>query len=191
MLRENGHEDNIKCVFYNTQFIPNLFSFEYDTKGNLRLKDYNFEAVRDMNSGIANIFMKRFHFIPINIRNVHWAMVVVDMKYKSIHYLDTKHWNGGVYLDGIKRYLFDKWKVLYDGDEDRIAQFETYGGMEWQLGNRTDIAYQGTTLECGVYVCLFANMITCDMDITTLRKEVVDCRGKLHIMASMINSCVM
>jgi len=46
-------------------------------------------------------------FVPINIDNTHWALVVVVVEDKLIQYYDSLGSNGDRYMQGILKFLQD------------------------------------------------------------------------------------
>jgi len=87
---------------------------------------------------------RKMDLIPINVRNIHWALVYVDTEKMKINYLDSlksmadKNCGSTIlgwvtYLDGIDP---NKWEIIY-----------------------CDVPQQNNAYDCGVYVCKFAEHI--------------------------------
>ncbi len=52
---------------------------------------YSFKSVENWTNNLINDTNLAKLFIPINIDNIHWVLIVVDIIQKSIHYYDSCH----------------------------------------------------------------------------------------------------
>ena len=94
-------------------------------------------------------------FIPINVDNIHWILVVVKLEEKEISYLDSlrNKSNGGKYIKHVLMFLEDEFNSM---NEDKDVQFEP---SQWKLQNVVDNPHQKDSNSCGVYVCVYADLI--------------------------------
>ena len=111
-------ETGKKTAFYSTHFMTKLLS---DSSG---VMTWHLQMARSHN--IDSIFDLEMIFIPINVKNVHWIFVMVDMKTKQIGLWDScgkEPENEG--------YLFAVQKYLYSVHEDVLGQGTAGTLSEW------------------------------------------------------------
>ena len=117
-------------------------------------------------------------FVPINICNQHWVLVVVYFRARVIQYYDSLRWpNGPTYVALILRYLEFMWYHCgMDGNFDKTS---------WTTVSQTqDTPIQGlNTNNCALYVCMFAERISAGEGIT-VTSNVFDesCRGRWWVV---------
>ncbi|KAH9255353.1 hypothetical protein BASA81_006472 [Batrachochytrium salamandrivorans] len=119
--------------------------------------EYKYEAVKKWTTprrgGKVDLFSKRAVLIPINLHSVHWIFAFVDLRFKQIVVLDSMHGeNADVY-----RALF---RYLKDEHLDK-KQCELPDQGEWKMigGNRSCAPRQNNSDDCGVFSCMFANLL--------------------------------
>jgi Ulp1 family protease len=63
--------------------------------------------VRKLKGYTLNVDIFKFDllFIPTNVNNMHWTMIVVKMQSKEIHYYDSMSGDGTIYTNLIKDWL--------------------------------------------------------------------------------------
>jgi len=88
--------------------------------------------------------------IPINVGDVHWVLAVVDKMHKEIRFYDSKQ-NAGIdfcvrILDWYEQYL-----LLF-------CEGTAFDRNEWKFSDVDDFLVQKNNSDCGVYVCLFADL---------------------------------
>jgi len=149
--------------YFNSFFMTKLF-----TEKQL----YNYKAVSKWTKNI-NIFQKDKIFIPLNIRNTHWTMIVVYIQLKQIHYYDSLDGNGQVYLNHLKHWLTDESRVKYNNE---------YSIKEWQLiGNEENIPQQNNGYDCGMFTILCADFVSDNIlfEDSYEQSEILDYRLKV------------
>ena len=129
-----------------------------------------------------DIFEYEKVFIPINLTNGHYALVVVYNYTKVIQYYDSLHWDGELYVNGILKFMILKSKQLSMHFDEN----------EWTLVPSTlDVPRQNDgSMNCGVYVCLMANRISSNLDYTSMNGDLVDRRGRLYIESCLLENSV-
>lgn len=63
---------------------------------------YNYEQVKKYLGGVDIFSRNVLVFIPINIKNGHWTLLVVDAKKRRVQYYDSKGASGSDYLKAIQ-----------------------------------------------------------------------------------------
>ena len=135
------------------------------------------------------MFEKKHIFFPVNITNLHWALVVVTPSNKTIQYLDSSHRDGSLYLDIVYRFMKDKWEDeinFEEDDDDMSVDFDSEG---WRTINVSqNVPHQGHTVNCGVFISLFADRISLDTGYEELNADVINARGRLYMMSCLCQS---
>lgn len=83
--------DHPSMVMFSTFFLPIL----------IKNNTYNYVNVKQWTRQ-TDLFGKRMLLFPVNINNVHWIFVCVDVKFKMLWVLDSfdsKNGNNRVVLD--------------------------------------------------------------------------------------------
>ncbi|SMN22715.1 similar to Saccharomyces cerevisiae YPL020C ULP1 Protease that specifically cleaves Smt3p protein conjugates [Maudiozyma saulgeensis] len=94
-------------------------------------------------------------FVPINLNQSHWALVMIDIKNKSINYVDSlSHGPNAMsfaILNDLKGYVISE-------SQDSI-------GQDFEL-NHLSCPQQPNGFDCGIYVCLNTLYLSKDVDLT-------------------------
>lgn len=91
--------------------------------------------------------------IPVNLRNAHWVLIVIDIKGKVLYFCDSKGGSPGLILLQISRYLSFEYlmKVRY---ETRSVSLEIC-----RYCKELDFPLQIDDSSCGIYICAMAKSI--------------------------------
>lgn len=168
-ILNDTYED--KDLFFSSLFITSLLQIlpnNSPSESNYADK-FKFDIVKNWYSWHGNIFEKSKIFIPINISNQHWAMVVVYIQEKRIQYYDSLHWNyGKVYVSIVLKYLEHKWLQL--------CMINPFDKNSWNLVFSTEnVPTQGVgTANCKIYVCLLAERITSRNNYADMISQILD-----------------
>ena len=148
-------------VFY-TQFYMNLMGgggkYDYLRAGEIFNK-------RGRTKAQVDILKQRALLIPVNINNTHWILCFVDMYYKCLYALDSLLGvDTAVVLGNILRYL---------EDEFRYKKKIVLNRSEWTVrpADTNSTPQQPNSYDCGVYTCMFANVLTAYFDRQAKAKE--------------------
>ena len=113
---------------------------------------------------------------------------VVSMCNKKNQFLCSLHKDGTRYLNLVHKFLECKWNEIYKNNDELRNKFRSHNNKDWELINsRNDVPHQGPTLDCGIYLCMFTNVISRGLSYTSLNSDVVQKRGRMHIMSSIVN----
>eukprot|EP00924_Labyrinthula_sp_SR-Ha-C_P003326 augustus_masked-scaffold_15-processed-gene-6.49-mRNA-1 protein AED:0.24 eAED:0.25 QI:0/-1/0/1/-1/1/1/0/463 len=139
-----------QCYFHSTFFFNKL------SENN----SYNYSNVKKWTKRgrrKCNIFSQRLVFIPVNVHNTHWTLVVVDIENKNISYYDSMGSQGEFAVDLIARYLQDE-------SMDKLnKQLEL---SSWTLGAKgKSIPQQRNGFDCGVFVCIFSYYLVFEQEL--------------------------
>ena len=91
-------------------------------------------------------------FVPINVNEEHWVMVVVDLQSELLEFYDSlpKKFHRGQ-MKNIAKFF---------GDLSTLRGKSGMGISDWKKVVREDILVQPDTFNCGVFVLMFAEMIS-------------------------------
>lgn len=139
----------------NTFFYPKLLS-----GGHSSLKRWTRKV---------DIFAQDFMVVPIHL-DVHWCMLIVDFREKSIVYYDSMGGNNPKCLATLKQYL---------RDECLDKKKKTYDMSDWKLQSAKDIPQQMNGSDCGVFSCMFAEYVCANKKITFTQQDMPYFRNKM------------
>lgn len=137
-------------------------------------KKYKFDNVRNWTKTI-NIYDQEHIFIPVNVSNTHWTLVVVSMLNRTIYYYDSCGKSGLKFMNAVLRWLGD---VI---NSDNIKYRSYIFTADWQKVNVKDIPTQSNGYDCGIFVMMYAYVINegvllCDSfaqsDLDWYRREI-------------------
>ena len=112
-------------------------------------------------------------FIPINLNNIHWTLIMVNFNNKSINYYDSKIGNiieANYYLDLIKEWLLS-------GNNNLVK----VNKLHWNLKvmSEEEIPQQNNNNDCGIFLCYYMeklsqniNLLDKEVNVNKLRKEI-------------------
>jgi Ulp1 family protease len=80
-----------KAISFSSQPICIKHCFKRKNKNINCHGKYSFKSVEDWINNLINDTNLAKLFIPINIDNIHWVLIVVDIIQGSIHYYDSCH----------------------------------------------------------------------------------------------------
>lgn len=142
-----------------------------------RIKGYKFSNVQRWTKGFR-IEDKQQVYIPINILNSHWTLLVIDFQSTSsgagatITYADSLGGGGREYTDAIQRCLRDERQSR--GEAPCTRSWTVRVGMKPTQRNKFD---------CGVYVIMMTDLLSHGLKIHSLNDNVMnDHRQRITIM---------
>ena len=121
-----------------------------------------------------DIFLRDKLFYPINIKDAHWALVIVLIQKKRIVYRDSMGISGQFYTNAIKQYIFDEWHRR-NGMPMTQVQMDEWVEMSMPP---IDLPQQKNGFDCGMFVCMYADYMLNNLpelfsqnDMPLLRKK--------------------
>uniref|UniRef100_A0A8C8S9I9 SUMO specific peptidase 2 n=1 Tax=Pelusios castaneus TaxID=367368 RepID=A0A8C8S9I9_9SAUR len=129
---------------FSTFFYPKLISGGY-------------QAVKRWTKGV-DLFKQDLIFVPIHLR-VHWGLVVIDVRRKTIKYFDSMGQRGHSICEILLQYLQEESKTKRNLALDPSA---------WTLYSMKshEIPQQLNGSDCGMFACKYADYISRDKSIT-------------------------
>uniref|UniRef100_A0A8C5U7W6 SUMO specific peptidase 2 n=1 Tax=Malurus cyaneus samueli TaxID=2593467 RepID=A0A8C5U7W6_9PASS len=144
LLVERSKKEGYPAVYaFNTFFYSKLSSASH-------------REVKKWTKGV-DIFEHDVILVPIHLR-VHWTLLVVDLREKTIKYFDSLGQKGDDICKTVLKYLEEESK------EKRNIELTA---SEWTLHSMgtEEIPQQSNGSDCGVFVCKFADFISRDKPI--------------------------
>lgn len=113
-------------------------------------------------------------FIPVNIRNTHWTLIVVRMLAKTVSYYDSMNGDGSAHFEIILRYLEDESK----GDVALDKEPWTFDRRKWKSIN-VKTPQQTNGYDCGVFVIQLADLLSLDIPLLFGQADMAVVRRRL------------
>ena len=128
-------------------------------------------VVKNVTSGI-DIFTFNKVFIPTNVSNCHWLLIVIDIQLKSINVYDSLSMQTKKYTDVAKNWLVREARKLdkKNFDEDEWIVNKNQGHVPKQGKNHT---------ECGVFTIMCADFLSDNLPLTYTLQEMPFFRKKI------------
>lgn len=135
------HKGRKSSHFFNSFFISKLL--QIDGK-----EEYDYKGVRRWSKKFDTFALDKV-FAPVNISNSHWAMLIIYVQKKEIHYNDSMSGSGSRYLNAARRWVVDEAKDKKGVDLDP---------SEWKLvSSSRHVPQQENGYDCGVFSIINAD----------------------------------
>ncbi|XP_060249306.1 sentrin-specific protease 2-like [Meriones unguiculatus] len=161
-----------------TQGYPSLHAF--NTFFYTKLKSGGYKSVKRWTQAI-NLFEKELILVPIHL-DVHWSLVVVNLRQKSVVYLDSM----GQERPDILKLIFH-----YLQDESKARRNIDLNPLDWKQYSMTaeEIPQQLNGSDCGMFMCKYADCISRGRPITFSQRHVPLFRKKM--VWEILHSCLL
>ncbi len=143
--------------YFNTFFMTKLV----DEGG------YKYDNVRrwSKKAKIRNILELEHIFVPVNINNAHWTLIVVYPRLKEIRFYDSFLTSGTKYLDAMMKYIIDESidkniGIIYKSQWKLISPYNGNNSNNNNNSNNLIIPRQTNGYDCGVFVCAFVDLLS-------------------------------
>ncbi|XP_052015603.1 sentrin-specific protease 2-like [Apodemus sylvaticus] len=135
-----------------------------------KLKHSGYSSVKRWTRGV-DIFEKEVIIVPIH-QQVHWSLVVIDIRKQNIAYLDSMGQSGNSICETIFQYL---------QNESRTRRNIELDPLEWKRYSMTseEIPQQLNGSDCGVFTCKYADYIARDQPVTFTQQDMPFFRKKM------------
>lgn len=101
LTEKAGGENNRKSSHYFSSFFIDRLTAD---------RQYNFNNIKRWTKKF-DVFSKDKIFMPVNLSQTHWTMIVVYVQKREIHYYDSMSGNGMWFLQQVLSWLSDEMKV--------------------------------------------------------------------------------
>jgi hypothetical protein len=109
-------------------------------------------------------------FFPVNQNNVHWTLAVAFVQERRLQFYDSMGGSGRQYLVELERYFHDEHKDKKKSADPRVWTLEPC---------TTDTPRQRNVVDCGVFVCMFAEFLSRDRPLTFSQDDIYNCRDRI------------
>ena len=145
---------SLAAVDPTTEYMPtSFFTRLYD----MDTQKYTLHPVLHEVHG-PELLQREYIFIPV-ARPGHWASLWIDTARRTIKYLDSYYQGGASYAKAMKAYLEDFENTLGTTDARPWMCIETTHRRSHEDATRVYVPRQIGSDDCGVYVCMFADLI--------------------------------
>ncbi|KRK01777.1 sentrin-specific protease 1 [Drosophila yakuba] len=142
----------------NTFFVP-------------RLLQSGFDGVKRWTRKV-DLFSKDIILVPVHHSGVHWCLVVIDLRAKTMLYYNSKGGGNPKVMRALEKYLrmesLDKRELPLNTNDFRIE-------------HARDVPQQDNMDDCGVFTCMFAEYLTRDASITFCKDDMTYFRKKMAL----------
>ena len=121
-------------------------------------------------------------FIPANINNNHWTLVVVSPKLRTIEYFDSLHYSNTSTIATVRAWLEGELKGDYHADEWTVIEDQA----DAQYLGRGQGPSQTNGSDCGVFTCTTAKMVSLGVDPRSVRASDMPLQRR-RIIAELMN----
>ena len=139
--------------FFNSFFMNKLLQMDGENK-------YDYKGVRRWSKKFDTFELDKV-FVPVNISNTHWTMLIVYVQRKEIHYNDSMSGSGTRFLRAALQWLID---------EARDKKGIELDGSEWNLVSGT-VPQQANGFDCGVFSIMNADFASEDLEFCYSQKH--------------------
>jgi len=171
--------DNFLCTKYSYRkksYYFNSFFWTKLTENN----EFNFDHVKRWTKSFC-IFDFDKVFIPINVVNAHWALIVIYISEKEICYYDSL-----VGTEGSKKQKVKLIIILNYLEMEAAAKEKSFSTNEWKLieTNVEQVPQQTNSYDCGMFMIYCADYISDDLPLLYKQSEMTD--NRLKVFAAIL-----
>lgn len=149
LLRKyNRSRENIWIM--KTYFMSLLVNFDSDSEN-----AYNYDNVCRWCHPIpgGNIFLLQKLFVPINENNLHWTLIEIDFRKKTIIYHDSLLHNDYMYCKYILQFLRDEYRKIYK-QELKSSDWNLISNSVLRIQHQIATPKQQNSFDCGVFLLM-------------------------------------
>jgi Ulp1 family protease len=174
MLQERSNLLKGECHFFASHFFTRLIGPERNQR--------DFRGVMSWSKKF-NVFSRDKVFIPVNIINNHWFLIVVHVQKKEIVSYDSFNNDHTFYLDILMDWL------LFEANDSSAMKKKVrkakppINKTEWTL-RKEQVPQQHNTCDCGVFIIMFADFILENIPLTICEPDMLDFRLKIALAIS-------
>ncbi|VDM21489.1 unnamed protein product [Hydatigera taeniaeformis] len=119
-----------------------------------------------------NLFEHDIILIPIHDRTIHWCLVAIDLRRRTLSYYDSMGGTNDRCLDVLLNYLNSE-------SEDKL-QKPLMAMSTWQkINTGASVPQQRNGSDCGVFLCTYAEFLSRDADFTFSQEDMPDIRKRM------------
>ncbi|KAG8464826.1 hypothetical protein KFE25_010194 [Diacronema lutheri] len=135
-------------------------------------RGYDYSAVRRWTKNV-DLFALDAVIVPVNERQTHWVLAVINMRSKRFEFFDSLGGTGDDVLEHLRRYVRDE-HMAKKGSAIDLSGWEA---VSW---SSAQIPMQNNGSDCGVFMCQFASTVVRNVAIN------FTCADMPHIRRRMV-----
>ena len=111
-------------------------------------------------------------YLPTNVGNYHWTMIIINVQSREIHYYDSMSKSGKEYTNAVLKLL------MKEATRKKKATFDV---KQWKVYTQeSHVPQQGTNgTECGVFAIMCANFTFDNLPLNYTLEDMVFFRKKI------------
>lgn len=117
-----------------------------------------------------NILEKEKIFIPVNLGNTHWTMMVIHMTAKQISYYDSMSGSGRRHMNAVLQWI-------KDDVQDKLKQ--SLDMSDWKIIDESKVPQQRNGYDCGVFSIMCADYVSDNLPLVYTQDEMIENRLKI------------
>ena len=137
--------------FFSSLFINRLMNLGVGGS-----QQYDYAGVKRWSKKF-DVFAQKRIYMPVNINNSHWTLLVVKVDKKEIHFYDSMNGAGTKYLEAAQRWIVDEAKAK----KNMIIDPNEYKLVKKQLS----MPQQNNGYDCGVFSTMCADYLSDDLPL--------------------------
>ena len=130
----------------------------------------------------VEIFKHGLVFIPVHVKPLHSALIVIDMKLCSLKFYDSL---GGVCIFQTHLASIKSWME----HEHLLRKTKPLSWEHWKQGLADNIPLQTNGSDCGVYMCEYARCLAMEEPISFLASDLPKIRERMAMEALNLMPC--
>lgn len=181
LLRSDDNPSSANCVFFSTYFYPT-----FTVSGPLRAGQTHDPTFVTASAAKRYTLVQRWTrnvdtlgaeqiYVPVNLGNQHWILIVVEMERKRVLSLDSFNRQGNEARKQVLDWL----------EQEHGAKNVHFDRSEWRLLPKKAPA-QSDGCSCGPFICLFAAFLSNNKPLSFKQSDVPAMRER--IVWSVLNN---
>lgn len=114
-------------------------------------------------------------FVPVNIKDLHWTLVMIDVENKKVFSMDSSGGNGKASRTAMLDWI----------EQEHAAKRVKFDRTKW-VSEKKIVPSQINGYDCGLFICMFAAFMCNDKKLTFAQDDMPRMRNRLAW--SIINS---
>ena len=114
--------------------------------------------------------------LPINIGNLHWIGVIIDIENRRLMSCDSFNKDRFDILHNLLDFLMDEWNLNYKDNNGGMTFSDKFG--KWEMV-KVDAPEQHNSVDCGIFTCMFLRSFAYYEPITVRQGLINKCRWRL------------
>jgi hypothetical protein len=158
---------------------------EAPVRGSPRPESYNYNSIRRWLRHIKDLSSLEKIFVPVNIGNYHWFLIVVSMDEKVITCYDSMERGASrcYFIDLIVAMLEDE-SICQNADEQFPKIPFDFVREDWKIVEKARCPFQVNDYDCGIFMLTYVDLLSLGLPLLFSQDDCV------HIRRRFIQECI-